>query len=419
MPLRAEVVAVGDELLSGARLNGNAAWLGSRLGEVGVDVVRSTVVGDDVEVIAAALREAAARADLVLVTGGLGPTSDDRTREALALALDVPLRRHEPTAARIASWYADRGREPSPAVLHQADLPLGATALRNDVGTAPGIRVLLDSATVVCLPGVPAEATAIVASSLLPDLAARGDAPVATATLRTALVPETVVAERIAGVERRATRAGVRVAYLPSVAEVAVRFVAGAEAGSAGARLVDELAAEAAAALGDVVTVRGEGSLAAVVLTAAGRLGATLAAAESLTGGLVVAALTDVPGASAVVRGGAVAYATDLKAGLLGVDLGLLAAVGPVDPAVALAMAEGARALLGTTHAVATTGVAGPDAQDGHPPGTVHVAVAGPDGSVVVSPRVPGDRARVRSATVVHALELVRRRLLGLPAQDV
>jgi nicotinamide-nucleotide amidase len=418
--LEAVVVAIGDELLSGARVNGNAAWLGARLAGVDVRVVQGVVIGDDVEVIAATIEAAAARADLVIVTGGLGPTLDDRTRGALAAVLGGGLARDAFSAARITDWYTERGRVPSEAVLEQANVPVGASALLNPVGTAPGLRAFVDGAEVVCLPGVPSEMAAIMESAVLPRYAARPGGGIAVATLRVALVPETLVADTIAAVEARAAAAGVQVAYLPSVAELVVRFVAGADAvvdPHAGTRqgLVDGFAAESARLLGDVVVTVGPETLAQVVVAAAAAAGVTVALAESLTGGLVAADLTTVPGASQVVRGGVVAYSSEVKASALGVDPALLARVGAVHGDVAAQMALGVRDRLGAVYGVATTGVAGPESQDGAAVGTVHVAVAGPGGVRLLALDLHGDRARIRAASVVHALEALRRAIRGLP----
>jgi nicotinamide-nucleotide amidase len=405
----AEVVAVGDELLSGARVNTNASWIGAALSGVGIEVVRGTVVGDDPAGIADALRAAAARTDVVIVTGGLGPTSDDRTVEAVALLLGAGLRRDADVAARITAYYVSRGRDVTEQALTQADVPVGAATLTNPVGSAPGLRAEIDGVPVFVLPGVPAEMKAIVTASILPEFSSQGGR-VPVATLRTVLVPESEVARIVTDVERRAVAAGVRVAYLPSAAEVVLRFVGrvGLEAE------VATFEAEAAALLGDRVAVRGDATLAHEVTRLATAAGATVAAAESLTGGSLTDALTESPGASAVLRGGVVAYATELKHELLGVDSLLLDERGAVDADVAIAMARGVRARLGAVYGVATTGVAGPDRQDGKPPGVVHVAVSGPRGDVVVSPLIPGDRARVRLQTVTYALELLRRSLLGL-----
>lgn len=410
----AEIVAIGDELLSGAGTNGNAAWLGRRLGDVDVRVRRGTVVGDDVDDIVEVIGAAAARSDLVIVTGGLGPTSDDRTRDALASLLGTGLRPDAASVDRITSWYASRGREPSPEVLRQAEVPEGATALTNDVGTAPGLRAEIDGAVVVCLPGVPSEMRAIIDGSVIPELVLRGDGATAVGVLRTALLPETVVADRIAEVARDAYEAGIAVAYLPSVAQVAVRFVAPPRTPS-GSEVVAHLVQRAADLMGDAAAVIGPGSIAEEVVRLAREAGVTVSTAESLTGGLVSAALTDVGGASSAVRGGVVVYATELKAELAGVDEELLEREGAVHPEVARQLAEGVRRRLGTDYGVATTGVAGPDPQDGKAPGTVHVAVAGPAGTTVLSPVLWGDRDRIRAATVVHALELLRRALRGLP----
>jgi nicotinamide-nucleotide amidase len=418
----AVVVAVGDELLSGAGVNRNAAWLGTRLGELGVEVVRGFVVGDDVDVITSTLREAARLADLVVVTGGLGPTADDRTRDALAALLGGALTHDEHVEEWIRDWYAERGREVTDRVLVQAQVPTGATALRNPVGTAPGLQAEVGNALVVCVPGVPAEMRGILEDHVLPEVARRSAGPVAIAVLRTTLTPESVVAAMLADIEAAATADGVRVAYLPSPAQVAVRFVAPPGVGGssdapttapAEQRLAPYVDA-AVAVLGDLVAVHGPGTLADEVVLTARRAGATVAVAESLTGGSVLAALTEGAGASKAVLGGVVAYATDLKAALLDVDPDLLAREGAVHPEVAAQMATGVRARSGATYGAAVTGVAGPDPQDGRPPGVVHVAVAGPDGVIVHSPVLRGDRERIRVQAVVHTLELLRRALLGL-----
>jgi nicotinamide-nucleotide amidase len=317
---------------------------------------------------------------------------------------------------RIRAFYVSRGREVHADSLRLADVPVGATMLPNTVGTAPGLRIELGAAVVVCLPGVPAEMRSIVDGSLVPELAARAGGATDVGVLRVALVPESVIAVALAEVEAQAVASDVRMAYLPSPAEVAVRFVASAsDDGVPGSVRIAPLVAAAEGLLGDVVAVRGPGSLAAEVIRLARAADATVAVAESLTGGAVAAALTDVAGASHAFRGGVVAYATPLKAELLGVEPDLLARVGAVDVEVARAMAEGVRTRLGAGYGVATTGVAGPDPQDGHEPGTVHVAVAGPAGTVAVSPQLRGDRARIRVQTVTYALDLLRRTLSGLP----
>ncbi|CAO5228799.1 competence/damage-inducible protein A [Frankia sp. AgKG'84/4] len=421
--MRAELLAVGDELLYGDIVNGNAAWLGRALADVGVRVVTSTVVGDDVKVISAAIRVALGRADVCLITGGLGPTQDDLTREGIADAAGVGLRRNEVLAAELLRRYDEMGRGDGVPEMNfrQADLPDGAQPVRNGAGTAPGVRMVIGSGVVYAMPGPPFEMTAMFTESVLPDLLRRAGSPavVVHRVLRTAGMWESSVATALAGeVERLAPIGNPTIAFLASDGQTRVRITARARDRDEAERLIAPVETAARAALGDGVYGGDEDSLEAVVLGMLATRSATLAVAESLTGGLLAGRLTDVPGASGVLRGAVVAYATDVKGSALGVDPGLLATEGAVSARTAAAMAAGVRERLGADYGLATTGVAGPAAQEGKPPGTLHVGLAGPDGIVTRSVRLPGDRARVRTYAVVTALDLVRRTLAGLPGGD-
>jgi nicotinamide-nucleotide amidase len=404
--VRVALLTVGDEILVGDIVNTNAAWLGERLTRAGLAVVASAVVGDDVARIAAALRAAVADADVVIVTGGLGPTPDDLTREALAAVAGVPLRRDPALQAALQARYAPVRRDVPEINWRQADLPGGAVPLPNPVGSAPGLRLQVGSAVAYAVPGVPREMEAMVAASVLPDLTAAAAGPrVVLRTLRTVGRWESDVATALAGV----TAEGLAVAFLAGGGEVRVRFSATDPA------LVATAEEQARAALGEDVYGADDDTLPAVV----SRLlaGRTVATAESLTGGLLATLLTETPGASATFRGGVVAYATDLKAALLGVPQPLLAERGPVDPDVAVAMARGARERLGTAYAVALTGVAGPDPQGTASPGTVYVAVAEPHAAQVFRRRLPGDRGAVRRLAAMAGLDALRRTLLREASQ--
>jgi nicotinamide-nucleotide amidase len=409
MAVRVELLTVGDELLRGDTANGNATWLGRRLTEAGAAVTRSVVVPDEVDVIAGALAEGLRGADAVIVTGGLGPTSDDLTREALARAGGGSLRRDLGLESALRRRAAERSVPLAEEALRMADVPDGATLLPNPAGTAPGLRLALPDGVVYALPGVPSEMRAITDESVIPEL--RGTR-VASRVLRTATVWESVVAARLAPVE---AMAGVRLAYYASPGEVRVRIAADGDE-----RLIE---AEGAARdlLGSALYGTGEVTLDRVVHGLLAERGATVAVAESLTGGLLGAELTAMPGSSATFAGGVVAYATPLKHTLLGVAGDLLAAHGAVHPEVAAQMARGVRERLGASYGLAVTGVAGPEPQDGRPVGTVHIAVADSGGHVTPrSPTLPvpadGGRARgpVRRMTVIHALDLLRRTLLAL-----
>ena len=408
--MRVAILAVGDELLLGDVLNSNAAWLGRQCADAGLEVVASAAVGDDPQQIVRALDVLLADTDAVLCSGGLGPTSDDRTRDALAAWSGSPLVRDGAQVERLDAWYSARGRTPSEAVYAQADRPAAAEALANEVGSAPGLWVERAGAVVCALPGPPRELQPMALEHVIPRLhALAGDPPpLLTRQLRVAIVPESAVAEALAPVEA-SLPAGVRLSYLAGPGEVRVRLLGVDRAA------VDAVADQARGLLGDAVHGEGDRLLAESVLDALREHGSTVAVAESLTGGALCSALVDVPGASDVLRGSVTAYATGLKAELLGVDAGLLAQVGPVHPEVAAAMASGVRERLGADWGVATTGVAGPDPQDGHPPGAVHVAVAGPHGIRVRSLVVRGARPLVRQLAAMHALEVLRRAVLGLP----
>lgn len=418
--MRVELLTVGDELLLGDTVNGNAAWLGRRLADHGVEVTRSVVVGDELDVIIEAVNAALGRAGAVITTGGLGPTSDDLTRDALAKAAGVALVRDPALERRLRERVADAGRELQPMALRMADVPEGARTLGNSAGSAPGLRVELPGGIVYALPGVPFEMRTIMDEIVLPELAGIAGLPaVARRTLRTARIWESVVATRLAEVE---AMDGVRLAYLPDPAEVKIRItVAGPDA----AGRLEGVEAHVRELLGPAVYGVEEDTLDRVVHRLLAARSETVATAESLTGGLIGAELTAMPGSSATFAGGMVTYATGVKRRLLGVPADLLAEHGAVHPDVAAAMAAGVRDELGATYGLAVTGVAGPDGQDGRPVGTVYIGVAGPgDMRTVVSPKlpVPGAgpevRAVIRRMTVVHALDLLRRLLLGLDVED-
>jgi len=403
--VRGAVLAVGDELLLGDIVNSNAAWLGEALAAVGVQVVHSAMVGDDVPRLATALRRALEDADVVVVTGGLGPTGDDLTRDAVALVAGVPLDRSPAIEEQLRERFRAYGFEMPPDVLRQADVPRGATVLDNPVGTAPGLRLEVDGRLVVALPGPPHELQATARAGVLPDLARRTGTVVTTRTLRCAGLGESNVAERVEAAVR--VPAGVDLAYLAGAGVVRVRFTTAGDPA-----VLEPLVQACAEALGSAVWGRDEQTLPEVVGRLLADRGQTVATAESLTGGLVGAALSERPGSSATFRGGLLVYATDAKAAVAGVPQQVLDGHGAVSEQTARALAEGARERLGADWGVGTTGVAGPDEQEGQPVGTVHVAVAGPDGTTVRSARLPGDRERVRVLTVTTALDLLRRALV-------
>ena len=404
--MRGAVVAVGTELLLGDVVNTNAAWLGNRLRAAGVQVVTSTAVADDLDRLAATIRLCLADADVVVLCGGLGPTVDDLTRDALALACDAPLRRDDRLVEHLRGLFAG----PVPVdVYRQADVPAGAEPLANPAGSAPGLWLEQDGKVVVALPGPPRELQPT-SEPVWPRLAARSGRVLTTRQVLVAGLGESSVAERL---HELRVPAGVDLSYLASTGLVRVRFT------SADAALVPPLVEQVAASLGDHVYGYDDQTLDGVVHDLLAGREQTVAVAESLTGGLLAAALSTRSGSSATFRGGVVVYATDLKETLAGVPGPLLEAEGAVAASTAAALAAGTRDRLGADWGVATTGVAGPTEQEGKPVGTVYVAVAGPHREEaghtghVRRLDLRGDRDRIRQATVVAALDLLRRTLLG------
>ncbi len=409
------LVAVGDELLSGDHVNSNAAILGQELSAAGFSVVGHAVVGDDVPAIAFALRDAVTRSDAVIVCGGLGPTQDDLTREALAATAGVPLVRDAAIESALRDRFTARAAPEGRAVpelnFRQADVPQGALALPNTVGTAPGVLILIGDTPVYALPGVPRELAEMWRAEVLPDLRSRFPVrpAIAQRTIRTAGLWESAVAQAMAPEVER-TGGNPRIAFLASGGETRVVLTAtGADDASARA-LLEPSARYALDVLGEAAYE--QPSLEAEICALLGRAGATVACAESLTAGMLTARLANVAGASAVVRGGIVAYATDLKSHLLGVSRLRLFDQGAVSAKTAAAMASGVAEECKSTYGVALTGVAGPAEQEGQPPGTVYAAVYGPAGVSTKLFTFAGQRAQIRILAVTSALAMLRLALL-------
>ena len=409
--MNAVVVAVGSELLGPGRRDTNGEWLIGRLFDLGIETSWRATTGDDAPRIARVVRAALDDAGVVLLTGGLGPTEDDRTREAVALALDAPLTRDPAMADRIAALFASRGRVAGPRQARQADRPYGMAWIDNPLGSAPGLLLERDSGLLAALPGIPAEMRAMFDASVAPRLAARSRGVLARTTLRIAGRPESFVDDLVRDLYGSE---GTETTILASSGSVELVLTArGADVAEARARC-GALAGAMRARLGiDVYGVDDE-SLALVVSRLLVARGATVALAESCTGGLLGAALTDVPGASAWFRGGLLCYANDLKTSLAGVPDELLRAHGAVSEPVARALAAGARRVCSADFGLGVTGVAGPEGGTADKPvGTVHVALADAGDGRALRLDWPGDRALIRRRAVTVALDLLRRRLLA------
>ena len=413
--MRAAVVAVGSELLSTDRLDTNSLRLAGLFERRGVALVRKSAVGDDEKEIADEVAHALERAELVVVTGGLGPTADDVTREAVAAALGRGLRESEPLWREIEKRFESFGRVPSPNNRRQAMVVEGAEVLRNDRGSAPGLRIAAGERTIFLLPGPPHELEGLVERELEPWLERRGPGVARERrTLRTAMRPESEIDRALEPAYAEFGREWITV--LASPGEVLVRLSAEGPDGERTARL-DRMRSRVGGLLGAAIYAEGDGAtLERTVVELLVARGQSVAVAESCTGGLLAERLTRVPGASAVFPGGAVVYSNRAKVERLGVARELIEAHGAVSEPVARALATAARERFDATLGVGITGVAGPDGgTEEKPVGTVHLAVAGPDGVSHRRLRLPGDRERVRWMSTQAALEAIRRRLLGDP----
>ena len=403
-----EVISIGDELLDGAVVDTNARQLADLLADHGLSLRRQTLVRDDVDDIVAALEAAADRASEVVVSGGLGPTDDDRTMEAAARAAGVELERDDAWVAYLEDRFAERGYPLRENNRRQADLPAGAERIDNPLGTAPAACLRLAGCRFFFLPGVPREygplCRDVVVARIVED--ARPPAP-AVRVLRVFGLTESEVDARLEGlVEPPAGSLAFRFTF-PEI-RVSLRVV-----GDDAETRADTLASDAERRLGGRVFARDERPYAAVVLDALRRRGATLALAESCTGGLIGKLLTDVPGSSEALLGGVVAYDNELKRTLLDVPGGALAEHGSVSEPVARAMSGGVRLRTGADYGLAVTGIAGPGGGTAdRPVGRVHACLDTADGATHRRWSFPGDREQVRLLTAYAALGLVLRRAM-------
>ena len=415
--MRCDVLAVGTELLLGQIVDTNSAWIGEQLAASGIDSLLQVKVGDNLDRIVAQLRRLLADADAVIICGGLGPTHDDLTREAIAAVMGVELRHDDAVASVIVDLFARRNRYMAPNNLRQALVPEGATVIPQTRGTAPGLvcPVVVDGRerVVYAVPGVPHEMKDMVERAILPDLLARSGEPavIASRTLRTWGESESGLNERLDGVIADLDAAGnPTLAFLASGWEgLKVRLTAKAATAGAARGLIEPVEARIREIVGHHVFGVDDQTMESVVLDLLRERGWTLGLAESVTGGLVGGRITAVPGASAVFRGGIVSYASEVKFDVLDVPVGPV-----VSEEAAVAMAAGARRVLGADVALALTGVAGPDEQDGRPAGTLCVGIALPDAVRAHTFHLPGQRDQMRQMSVITALDLLRRVLLGV-----
>ena len=410
--MRCEVVAVGTELLLGQIVDTNSAWIGEQLALAGIDCLRHTAVGDNPQRIRLALEESLNRADAVIVTGGLGPTQDDITRDIIAEVMNVEMTQDPELVELITSKFLGRGRAMPENNLRQADLPRGATAMKEMPGTAPGLICPVDKKVIYAVPGVPLEMRQMIEGTVIPDLVSRSGeiAAIRSRVLRTWGQSESGLAEILADeIKRLDGDSGVTLAFLASGMEgLKVRITAKAPTEIEVEALLNDEEARVRSIIGSLVFGVDEENMETVVLNELIAQGLTLATAESMTGGLIASRLTDIPGSSQAFLGSIVSYANTVKYEILNVPEGPV-----VSEQAVLSMAKGVCEVLGADVSVAVTGVAGPEPQEGNQPGLVWIGTSVDGVAEAAKVQFPYDRTMARQLTVITALDLLRRRLIG------
>lgn len=416
--MQIELLTIGDELLLGFTVDTNAAFLARTLAELGVEIVHRTTVGDDADRITAAVAEAIERTGAVITTGGLGPTADDRTRPTIAKLFGRELVRDDRVVAQIESRFRRLGTGTMPqSNIVQAMVPAGARVLENHHGTAPGLWIEdADGRWVAMLPGVPREMRGMTIDTIVPMLRERiGDATtvVVSRTVRTTGIGESALAERLGELARGVD--GLPLAFLPGWEGVDLRLTSRDLSAADAAAKLDAAARTLLDVAGPVVYGEERDDLASLVLELCGERGLSIATAESCTGGLLGARITQVPGSSDVYHGGIIAYANVVKVAQLGVRERTLAEHGAVSEEVSREMAEGAQRALGTSIGIGVTGIAGPGGGSPEKPvGTVWLAVSGIGDTRSLGRVYVGDREEIRLRATQASLDLVRRALGSL-----
>ncbi len=415
--MKVEVVAVGTELLLGQIVDTNSSWIGEQLALAGMDSHYQTKVGDNPARIGDVLVAALGRSDAVICCGGLGPTQDDLTRDVIAAVMGVELELDQTIADRIEAMFVSRGRTMPDNNLRQAMVPVGASTIAQQPGTAPGLVCPVPESTglgvgkvIYAVPGVPYEMKEMVTGTVIPDLTARSGqaAVIRSRVLRTWGTSESALSELLAErIEQLDGEGNPTLAFLASGVEgLKVRITAKAADEAEAVSVLDREEAVLRPILGDIVFGVDDQNMEATIIAMLTERSLTCAVAESITGGYVAGRLCAVPGASKAFQGGVVAYQSRIKFDLLGVPEGPVVSEG-----AALAMAHGVRRELKADIGLATTGVAGPDEAEGKPVGTVCLAVAGTMAERVTTVRLPGDRERIRQFSTISLLDMLRREL--------
>jgi len=411
--MNAEIIAAGSELLTAERVDTNSLYLTAELNNLGVEGTAKAVIGDDRDRLAEAVRAALSRSALVILSGGLGPTEDDVTREAVALALDRRLVFRPEIAEQIEARFARMKRKMVEVNKRQAFVIEGADVLPNDRGTAPGQWIEESGGVAMLLPGPPHELKAMFERQCLPRLRRIvPDHSIRTLLLRVTGIPESDLDQLISPVYKKYLNPVTTI--LAGNGDIQVHLRARCASVGEAEALLAEVGAPIEALLGDKIYSRNGDPLEVVVGEMLHKAHATVAVAESLTGGMLGERFTTVPGSSRYFLGGFIAYSNAMKVELLGVDPQLLAHFGAVSRETAEAMAAGARRVTKATYALSVTGLAGPESgEDAAPVGTVYVALADPEKTVAVHRQFLGDRTRIRMFTTQMALDVLRRRLMG------
>ncbi|MBT3180996.1 MAG: competence/damage-inducible protein A [Deltaproteobacteria bacterium] len=409
--MRIEIITTGDEVMQGVIVDSNTAWIADRCAQFGHQVIRHESVGDDLSAIGDVLRNAAKRADAVMVTGGLGPTADDLTVEAASKAFQVKLIKDEDVLQGISHFFQSVGHSTSSSNEKQALIPEGSEILKNKVGTAPGIKVKLNGCWFFFMPGVPKELYQIFDDSVMPWLSDKSDQVARERVLRCFGEAEASIDEKLQGLDLGDTRLSFRVMF----PEILLKLVARSKSSADADRALEIAVERVREKLGETVYGEGYASLSEIT----GRLlrdnNATLAVAESCTGGLIASMITDIPGASEYFLCGCVTYSNKSKMELLGVGEETLKVYGAVSAETAMAMAKGVRVSNGASMGVSVTGIAGPGGGTAEKPvGTVYMALSTPDGISSYKYSFNRDRVWFKQFAAAKVVDLVRRSLLGL-----
>ncbi len=418
--MRAEILCVGTELLLGQIIDTNAATIGAQLARAGVDVLRKQTAGDNLERIADCIRGALSRCDALIITGGLGPTTDDLTREAIADALNVSLEMRPELEEKLRAYFESRGLQPSSTTMRQAQLPVGAQAIPNSVGTAPGVLARAErNQLIFAIPGVPREMKAMLNETIIPTLLEKLEGErqiIVSRVLRSFGVGESSLSEPLEDILTNSCNPTVAPLIFGNT-EVHLRLTAKAPDETDAGVLLDAMEARLRERVGDSIFGRDADTLASVVIELLSQRGSTLALAESLTGGLTQTLITDIPGASTVFLGGASAYSNKIKEKVLNVPHDLIEKYSAVSSEVACAMASGARQVFDSDFALSLTGEAGPKTGTESQIGEVWIGLSHAGSTLAFRRQYHGDREAIRRRAAHAALDILRRHLLNLPLE--